>query len=404
MLTDILSLDDFNFDGKTVLLRLDLNSPLDPDTKEFLDDRRFLSHKQTIDELMGKNTKIVIIAHQGRPGENDFVSLVNHAKKLAEVIEHEIEYIDSGFGKGAREAIHAMKVGDIIMLENTRFFAEEILKRPADVQAKTIFVKKLSQLVDVFVNDAFAVAHRSQPSVVGFPMVLPAVAGRLMEKEVTTILGTLENPKKPVTFILGGTKADDSIKVARKALEHNDCTILTGGIVGNIFLAAKGYRLGEPSIEFIRGKKVADQIAVARKILADLGNKIVTPSDIAIDRKGERVEIPVGDLPQTYRIVDIGKETVKEYEEIIKKSGTIFANGALGVFEEKNFAYGTESIINAIADSTAFSVIGGGHTVAAARQLNVEDRIDHISSGGGACMDLLAGEKLPGIEALRKNK
>ncbi|MFH0861203.1 MAG: phosphoglycerate kinase [Candidatus Altiarchaeota archaeon] len=404
MFDSIRTLDDFDFKGKKVLLRLDLNSPLDPDTKDFLDDRRFISHRDTILELLKKKAKIAILAHQGRPGDDDFVTLENHAKKLSEVIGHDVKYVDSIFGKGANDAVNALKPGEIIMLENTRFYSEEVLKRPADVQAKTIFVKKLAPLFDVFVNDAFAVAHRSQPSVVGFPMVMPAVAGRLMEKEVSTILGTLKKPKKPVTFILGGTKADDSIKVARQALEHNDCRILTGGVVGNIFLAAKGYRLGEPSIEFIRGKKMSDQIDVAKEILNKYGEKIVTPVDVALDRNNERVEIPVGDLPQNYRISDIGKETVKKYVDIINSSGTVFANGALGVFEDKNFAFGTESIIRAIADSKAFSVIGGGHTVAAARQLDVGDKIDHISSGGGACMDLLAGEKLPGIEALRKDK
>ncbi len=399
---DILTMDDFDFKGKRVLLRLDLNTPIDPHTGEFLDDRRFQSHKETLGELIKKKAKIVVLAHQGRPGEADFTLLEKHSKKLSEIINHEVKYVDAMFSTFAQKEIKAMKPGDVIMLENTRIYSEEVLERPADAQATTFLVKRLYPLFDVFVNDAFAVAHRSQPSVVGFNEVLPSIAGRTMEKEVKTILGVLKEPKKPVTFVLGGTKADDSINVAKRALENNADYIITGGLVGNILLAAKGYRIGEPSIEVIRGKKMTEQIDIARELLREHENKILMPVDVALNEHGKRVEIPVGELPAKFPIFDIGKETVKKYKGIIAKSGTIFANGALGVFEEKDFAYGTAEIIKAIADSKGFSVIGGGHTVAAANELDAGDKIDHISSGGGACIDLIAGYKLPGIEALRK--
>ncbi len=401
MLDGIKTLDDVDVSGKKILLRLDLNSPIDPDSGEFLDDRRFISHHETIQELMDGGASIACMVHQGRPGEEDFITLEGHAAHLSEIIGVEITYVDDIFGTYARNSIKNLNKGDVIMLENLRFYSEEVLKRPADVQAKTFLVNRLAPLFDLYVNDAFAVAHRSQPSVVGFPMVMASCIGRLMEKEVRTIGGVIENPDHPVTFVLGGTKADDSIKVVRRALENGTDRILTGGLVANIFLAAKGYRLGEPNIEFIRGKKLTDQIGVAHGLLTRYDERIITPVDLAVEKGGERVGIDVGSLPTNNKISDIGKKTVEEYKKLIKDSKTVFANGALGVFEDERFAYGTEEIIKAIADSGSFSVIGGGHTVAAAKSLGVNDKITHVSSGGGACVDFIAGVKLPALEALK---
>ncbi len=401
MLENIKTLDDFEFNGKTVLVRIDINTPIDPRTGELLDDRRFESHKETLDELIEKKAKIVLIAHQGRPGEQDFTTLKKHAERLGDIIGHKVRYLDSIFSSWVINEIKNMKNGDVILLENCRFYSEEVLNRPPDVQATTFLVKRLSRVVDIFVDDAFATAHRSHPSLVGFPQVLPSAAGRLMEKELRTIDMILKKPEKPVTFILGGTKADDSLRAIRLALENGTDYVLTGGLVANIFLAAKGYRIGEPSIEFIRGKKMVEQIDVAKGLLDEYEDKIILPVDLALDHYGGRIEVSVSELPKNFRISDIGRETVKRYKEIIMRSGTVFAKGALGIFEDKNFSYGTVEIVKAIADSNAFSVIGGGHLVASAKELDIEDRITHISSGGGACINLLAGYKLPAVEALR---
>ena len=400
----IKTLDDVKLDGKTILVRLDLNSPLDPKTMEFLDDRRFLSHKETLQELFKHKVKLIILAHQGRPGEADFTTMEEHAKKLSKVVGHEIKYVDSLISNYVMKEIKAMKAGDAIMLENTRMYSEEVLKRPADVQAETILVKKLSKAADLFINDGFAVCHRSQPSVVGFPKLLPSAAGRLVEKEVKTLMSLLAEPKKPVTFVLGGTKADDSIRVATRALENGVDRILAGGVVGNIFLAAKGYRIGEPNIEFIRGKRMIEQIDIARELLLVYKEKIVLPRDVATDEHGKRVEIPVGQLPTKFQIADVGSKTIEEFTKLISESGTIFMNGAIGIFEKKAFAKGTNEIIKAIADSKGFSVIGGGHTVAAAHELKLGSKINHVSSGGGACVNMLAGYELPGIEVLKGGK
>jgi phosphoglycerate kinase len=404
MLKDIPTMDGFDFKGKTVLLRLDINTPLDPKTGAPLDDRRFRSHKATVDELVKKKAKIVILAHQGRPGDPDFTTLELHAKKLADITGYKVKYVDSIFSSYAMNEIKKLKEGEIILLENVRFFSEENLDRPADAQAKTVLVNRLKTVTDIFVDDAFSTAHRSQISLVGFPMVMPSAAGRLMEKEIQTIDDVLKRPKKPVAFILGGTKADDSLKAIDKALANGIDYILTGGIVANLFLAAKNYRIGDPNIEFIRGKKMIEQIDVAKELLRKYENNIILPVDLAVDQNGVRTEIPVSSLPTRFMIKDIGPETVKKYQEIIKKAGTIYAKGALGMFEDKQFATSTIEVMKTVGESKAYAIVGGGHLVAAARDLNLEDKITHISSGGGASISLLAGYKLPAVEILRKNK
>lgn len=402
MLGDIPTLDEFDFRDKTVLLRIDVNTPLDPKTGEPLDDRRFRSHKNTIDELVKKKAKLVLLAHQGRPGDPDFTTLELHSKKLSEITGYPIKYVDCVFSSYVQKEIRALKAGEIILLENVRFYSEENLDRPADAQAKTVLVQKLSAVADIFVNDAFSTAHRSQPSLVGFPMVLPSAAGRLMEKELRTIDDILQRPKKPVVFILGGTKADDSLKAIDKALANGVEYILTGGIVANLFLAAKNYRIGEGNIEFIRGKKLIDKIDVAKELLNKYEKHIILPDDLAVDMNGVRTEIPVSSLPTRFMIKDIGSETVKKYQEIVRKAGTIYAKGALGLFEDKQFAFGTIEVMKTVGETRAYAIVGGGHLVAAARDLNLEDKITHISSGGGASISLLAGYKLPAVEILRK--
>ena len=402
MLKDIPTMDELDVKGKTVLLRIDVNTPLDPKTGTPLDDRRFRSHKDTIEELVKKKAKIVVLAHQGRPGDPDFTTLELHAKKLSEITGCKVKYVDSIFSSYALDEIKKLGEGEIILLENVRFFSEENLDRPADAQAKSVMVKKLRSVADVFVDDAFSTAHRSQISLVGFPTVMPSAAGRLMEKEIRTIDDILKRPKKPVAFILGGTKADDSLRAIDKALANGIDYILTGGIVANLFLAAKNYRIGDTNIEFIRGKKMLDKIDVAKDLLAKYESHIILPVDLAVDQNGVRTEIPVSSLPTRFMIKDIGPETVKIYQDIVKKAGTIYAKGALGLFEDKQFATGTIEVMKTVGESKAYAIVGGGHLVAAARDLDLEDKITHISSGGGASISLLAGYKLPAVEILRK--
>jgi phosphoglycerate kinase len=402
LIDGIKTLDDFNFEGKTVLVRCDLNTPLDPRTGEFLEDRRLKSHKETLLELSKKKAKVVIMAHQGRSGEAEFTTTEKHAEKLGKILGKKVEYVDDIFGTYAREKIKSMKNGDIILLENVRFYSEEETERPPDVQAKTFVVKKLTPLFDIFINDCFGTAHRNQPTLVGFTRTLPSGAGRLMEKEIVALTKVHNSTKKPIIFVLGGAKVSDSLKIMEKALASSIDMVLTGGLLANVLLAAKGYRIGEPSIEVIRGKKYIEQIPIAKELLDRYEDRIVLPIDVAVNENNERIEIPVSELPVDYRIEDIGSQTIENYVGILKNAGTIFANGALGIYETPKFAIATERIINTIAEcKNAFTVIGGADTVAAAKNLNVESKITHISTGGKASIMFLSGIKLAAIEALK---
>lgn len=401
MIGQIKTLDDFDFESKTVIVRLDLNTPTDPSTGEFIEDRRMRSHLPTLEELSDKKAKVVCMAHQGRAGEPQFTELENHANHISDLLGKNVEFVESVFGNTAKTAIKNLSDGEILLLNNVRIYSEEALNRPADVQAKSLLVKNLAPLCDIFVNDAFGTAHRSHASVVGFAHVLPSCAGRLMESEIRALSEIVEDPKKPLLLILGGAKVQESIRIIQKMISGPVEKILTGGILANVFLAAKGYRLGDPSIEYIRGRKLISCIDEARKILDGHSDKIVTPLDVALDQNGERVEIPVSELPQSYSILDVGQKTLKEYEGEVGEAGTVFFNGALGYYESPEFSKGTEYIIKSIADSGCFSVIGGGDTVAAARNLKVEDKLTHVSTGGKASIDFIAGARMPAIEALK---
>ncbi len=404
MIHEINTLDDFDFAGKTVIIRLDLNTPLDPSTGKFLEDRRIRSHIPTLQELLDKKARVVCMAHQGRAGEPQFTELKKHAEHMSSILGVPVTFVESVFGNTAQIAIKNLQDGEIILLNNVRIYSEEAMDRPADVQAKTLLVKNLAPLCDIFINDAFGTAHRSHASVVGFTHVLPSAAGRLLESEIRALSDVVDNPKQPLVFILGGAKVKDSMRIIQKLVSGSVSQILTGGILANVFLAAKGYRLGDPSIEFIRGKNFVGQIEEAKTLLEEYPDKIVIPKDVALDKNGERVKLPVSELPQNYSILDVGLQTTEEYGGIISKAGTVFFNGALGYYENENFAIGTERVLRSIAESDCFSVIGGGDTVAAARNLGIEDKINHISTGGKASIDFLAGTRMPALEALKDSK
>ncbi|WP_423792314.1 phosphoglycerate kinase [Methanocaldococcus indicus] len=402
-----LTLDDFDFEGKRVVLRVDINCPINPENGEILDDKRIREVKKTINELSNSGARVVILAHQSRPGKKDFAPLEEHAKKLSEILHKEVKYLDEIFSKRVINEIKNMEDGDIILLENIRFYSEEVLKDwkkwekiTPKKQAETLLIKRLAPLFDYFVNDAFAAAHRAQPSLVGFSYYMPMIAGRLMEKEVNVLSKVVENPDSPAVYVLGGAKADDSIKVMKNVLDRVDY-ILTGGIVANIFLIAKGYNLGK-NLEIIKNLGYESLIEEAKNLLEKYEEKIYTPVDVALNINGERVEKKLnGDVEEL--INDIGEETIKIYSEIIKKAKTIVANGPMGVFELENFAIGTIKILDAIAHSKGFKVIGGGHIAAATELFGYADKIDHISTGGGATLSFLSGEKLPVIEMLKES-
>ena len=398
------TIDDFDLEDKTVLVRIDVNSPVDPGTGIILDDTRLKLHANTIRELAKKGARVVILAHQSRPGKNDFTTLSQHADALSDILNMRVKYVDSIFSTSAKQAIKDLKDHEILLLENVRFFSEESLSRSPEEQANTMLVKELSPLIDYFVNDAFAAAHRSQASLVGFTVNTPSAAGRVMEKELTVIQDALDNVQHPCVFLLGGMKPDDSIDVMENVLSNGTAdSILTTGIVANIVLWAAGVDIGQVNRDFIASRGYEDMVDKSKDLLERFGDKIKYPIDIAIDGDGERVDIDSGEIPNE-SIFDIGVKTIDFYANEIRNAKTIFANGPAGVFEDPKFAMGTEDLVNAIANSNGFSLIGGGHIAAATAGLGCEDLMSHVSSGGGACISMLAGKKLAAVEDLKNSK
>jgi len=396
------TLDEVRWAGRTVLLRLDLNSPIDPFSSQILDDKRFREHLPTLERL--RDAKVVVITHQSRPGKKDFTTLEAHAGRLGRLLRRPVRYLDDIIGARARDAAKALAPGEVLMLENVRFSAEENLKMKPEEAAKTLLVRGLASMGDLFVNDAFGTAHRSQPTMVGLPLAMRSVAGLLMEKEVTMLSRVLSGTKRPVTIVMGGTKVDDSIAVMAHMLDHGiaDAAIVTG-VVANVFLIAQGYDIGEPSTQLIHKLEYVKEIELARELLARHGPKILAPSWVAVRKDGERVEFPVDAIPGDTPVLDIGVDAIEEMTDRIRASGTVVFNGPAGVFEEEPFSLGTIELLNATA-RVPFSVIGGGHTGAMVEKLGLEGKITHVSTGGGACIEFLTGKKLPAVAALEISK
>jgi len=399
-----LTIDDIDFKNKVALVRVDFNSPIDPKTKKVLDDTRIRAHAQTtIKELCEKGAKIVILAHQGRPGDPDFTPLKQHAEILGKILGKPVKYVEDLFGEKAQKAIKGLKSGEILVLENVRTFPDEQNKGTPEEHAKSEFVQKLAPLGDVFVNDAFAAAHRAHISIVGFTAVMPSVAGRIMEKELKALGRVLEAPEKPCVYILGGAKADDSLEISRYVLKNNIADrILTGGVVGHLFLAAKGLDIGKPNMELLEKRELMELVPGIQDLMNAYPGKIETPSDVAIEVEGKRKEITIEKLPTNYPVYDIGAKTVKKYRDIIRGAKSIVISGPVGVFENVEFSLGTREIFKAIAASKAFSLVGGGHTVAAVEKLELADKMSYVSTAGGALIEFLMGKRLAGVVALEK--
>ena len=405
----ILTMDDFDFHDKTALCRVDLNSPLDPKTQKILDDSRIREHAKTVRELSDKEAKTVILAHQGDPSIPDqFAPLGQHAQILSKLTGRDVQYIDDTFGPAAREAIRKLEKGRILVLENTRYFSEDTrlfedtIKKSPEEQAKTLLVQKLYPLADVFVNDAFAAAHRAQPSLVGFPEVLPSVAGRVMEGELNALIRIRDNPQKPCIFCLGGRKISDKYEMMEPVLRNKVADkLLTSGVIGLLMLKASGLELGSATESLIREMHYDKFLPISRNLLDTYGrDRIELPTDVAVEQDG-RKEIDVSSLPVDAPIMDVGEKTVNRYSTIIRKSRTVFFSGPPGTFENEQFSAGTKQLLEAIVESGSFSVVGGGHSMAALRKYNLLDKVSYISTGGGALVRYLSGEELPAIAALK---
>jgi phosphoglycerate kinase len=403
------TLDDFAWRGKLVLCRVDINTPLDPETGALRDVTRLKGCAPTVRELAEAGARVVLLAHQGGDLEyHNYASTEPHAAVMAELTGRPVGFVDDVCGPAAREAIGRLSDGDVLLLDNVRFCAEELtlferkLELSPEDQAKTLVVRRLAPLADLYVCDAFAAAHRSQPTLVGFEQLLPSAMGRLFEREYENLARLREAPARPCVFVLGGTKIQEAFPMMAAALRDGVVdTVLTAGLVANVMLAAKGVGIGAPSMDVIRDSQLEAFIEESKALLAEHADKIALPADLAYVKDGVRVEVALGELPVDAPLVDIGHTAVDEYRARIAAAGTVFANGPAGVFEKPETEYGTRALWEAMAATSGFSALGGGDSVAAMNRYGLQEQFDYVCTAGGAMVQFLSGKPMPVIEALK---
>lgn len=395
---EFLTIDDLDCDGKTVFLRADINSPVDRETGKLLDTSRISEAAVSIKEL--RKSKLVVASHQGRVGRYDYVSLNQHAKVLAEILGKDVTFVEDVHGPSAREAIRSLNEGDVLLLENLRFAAEENFEFKPEEAANTVLVRTLSKYFDACILDAFPTAHRSSPSIVGFAEVLPACAGRLVVKELKSLQRIEATAKGPYTTVLGGSKVSDRLEAIDALIENNKADkILLCGLIGSVFLRAAGI-VNKPL--GIDGEE--RYVSRARQLLDKYRDNFELPVDVAVNKDGERKEIEVSKVDDGRVILDIGSKTISKYSKIIRSSGTIFVSGPPGMFEKPGFDVGTHEILLSLASSLGTTIVSGGHLNAALEKYGIKDWIDHKSTSGGALVMYMAGKRLPMFEALRRAK
>lgn len=387
------TLKDYDFKNKKVLVRVDFNVPLDGE--KVTDESRIEAALPTIKFLMNEDAKVILMSHLGRPGGkvDEQYRMDPVADKLADLLGKEIYKTDETIGKEVEKAIEKMNGGDVLLLENTRF-------HPGEKENDPEYARALADLADVFVNDAFGAAHRAHASTTGVAEYLPAVAGFLIQRELEALGRATDNPEKPYTAIIGGAKVSDKMDVIKNIISKADYLLLGGGIA-NTFLLAKGLEVGDSLVE-------KDKVDLAKEIMDEAavkGIEVILPDDVVIAREfkadSEYKTVDVEDIPKDWQILDSGgPKTLKKYKEIINKSKTVTWNGPIGVFEMDQFANGTMELAKALAESDAYSVVGGGESAAAIKKAGVKSDISHVSTGGGASLQFFEGKPLPGIEAL----
>ena len=380
---------DLDVKHKTVFVRVDFNVPMAGN--KITDDTRIIAALPTIKYLLENNARVILASHLGRPGgkfDKEF-SLAPVAEYLNYLLDDRLKFVNDCIGPEVKKASADLKVGEVLLLENTRFY-------PGEEKNDPDLAKQFASLADIFINDAFGTAHRAHASNVGITDYLPSAAGFLLEKEIVYLDNAISNPLRPFSAILGGAKVSGKIGVINNLIGKADW-IMIGGGMANTFFAAQGFNLGDSLVE-------NGSIDTAKDIMLKAGEKLILPIDVVIanqfDASAEFREIMVADIPEGWRIMDIGKRTLKKFEQFINKSKTIVWNGPMGVFEFPSFALGTFQLAKFIADSNAVSIIGGGDSAAAIAQAGLSEKITHISTGGGASLKMLEGEPLPGLVAL----
>ena len=399
-LLGILGVNDVDISSKKILLRLDLNSPIDPGSRRISDDSRIRVHAESVRLLLDRGAAVTILAHQGRPGDSDFTTLEEHGERLSKYVGQNIEYVGDIIGPHAIRSISLLKPGEAVLLENVRFLSEEMIEAPPEEQGSRVYVKKLSKLFDLYVNDAFGASHRSQPSIVGFPVVMRGVAGPLMVRELTEISRAFSEDSRPRVFVLGGAKIPDSVRIIRNIASRKAAdVILLTGLISLVYHTALGTDLGPDNRSFLMSKGY-DKLLEEVRATTRLGVEILLPKDYRVLR-GDVVENSyIGDLSRGGRALDIGEWTIEEFSDIMRKAGVIVMRGPAGYIEDVRFRAGTEALLRSALESRARVIIGGGHLGSMVPAGYDRNRI-LISTGGGALLTLLSGEDLPALEALR---
>lgn len=388
------TIDDFDVRGKTVLCRVDINQPVDKTTGELKSTHRIEACVPTVRELSERGARVVLLAHQGSDIEyKNFYTTRPHAQVLSKLLGAPVAWVEDVCGPLARQSIRELRDGQVLLLDNVRFCSEEqtlfenSLKLTHEEQAKTQVVSKLAPLADLYVCDAFAAAHRDQPTLCGFEQLLPSAMGRLFEKEYCVISELMESPDRPCVFVLGGAKVADAFLMMETVLRGGAADqVLTGGLVGNILLAAAGRDIGEASLAFIRKEGYGECIESSRPLLEKYADRIRLPKDLVY---------------VCGMAMDIGMETAIEYQRIIREAKTVFVNGPMGVFENPETETGTRMVWDALGDTKAYTVVGGGDSVTATKKYGKTQSVDYLCTGGGALIRFLTGEELPVVRSLR---
>ncbi|MDO5399584.1 MAG: phosphoglycerate kinase [Eubacteriales bacterium] len=405
----IRTLDEAELAGKTVLCRVDINQPVDRASESLRSINRIRACVPTVRELSDRGARVVLLAHQGSDIEyQNYYTTRPHRAVLEQLLERPVQWIDDVCGPAAREKIRGLKDGEILLLDNVRFLAEEQtlfemkLRLTHEQQAKTLLVEKLAPLADLYVCDAFAAAHRDQPSLCGFEQVLPSYMGRLFQKEYCTVSRLMEMPDRPCLFVLGGAKVSDAFGMLPVVLSKGIADrVVTGGLVGNIFLAALGRDIGSGSRSFLERSNNSQYLEAAKALYERYGDKILLPRDLAWVEDGCRKEAHLGEIPGDITSTDIGSATAEAYRREILRAKTVFVNGPMGVFEQESSAAGTKTVWQALADTEGFTVLGGGDSITATESYGLTQRMGYLCTGGGALIRFLSGEELPVVRALR---
>lgn len=386
------TINDVDVKGKRVFVRVDFNTPMKDG--EIADETRIHAAIPTIQQLVEKGAKVILASHLGRPkGEvKEELRLTAAGKRLSELMGRPVKKVDEVIGKVVDAAVAEMKEGDIVLLENVRFLPGEEKNDPA-------LAESFAKLADIYVNDAFGTAHRAHASTAGVAKFIPAVSGLLIEKELEVLGVKMDEPTRPFTAIIGGSKVKDKIGVIDKLLEKVDYLILGGGL-SYTFSKAQGYEVGKSLLE-------EDKIELAKQFIEKAkaqGVEMLMPIDAVVAKEfsndAESMEVDIDSIPADWMGLDIGPKTAAKYAEVIKASKLIIWNGPMGVFEMDKFANGTRTVAQAMAETEGYSIIGGGDSAAAVKKLGVAGQMDHISTGGGASLELMEGIDLPGIAAL----